>query len=102
MMRPRSVIQHVLNKLKARNAHGMKGLMIRAAGISHGDRADSKVAQWRNPLLENRSDRRILLKIDAADLSSPVVHIEISGKLRLFRLDHNGSSRFAQKIGQLD
>src|ERR1700719_974974 len=100
-MRSRSVIQHVLNELEARNADGIKRLVIGAAGISHRDRADAQVAKWCNPLLENLSDRRILLQVDPADFSRAVVDVEVSRNLRLLRLDDNRSSRLAQKIRQL-
>src|SRR3954453_8110634 len=100
-MRARSVVKHVLDKLKSRYAYRIERLVIRSTRIPHRDCADPKVAQWPNPLLEDPRDRRILLQVNPTNLSSPVIDVEVSRNFRLLRLDHDGPCWFSQEIRQL-
>src|SRR5215470_16867682 len=101
MMRARPVVEHVLNKLESRDTDGIERLMIRTAGVTHGDAADPEVRERRNPLLEAGGDRGILLQIDSANLAGAIINVEVSGDLCLVCFDHGRPCRLAQEVRQL-
>ena len=54
--------------------------MIGAAGVAIADRRDAKVRERRNPLLEDGTDRVVLLRVDAAHLARAVIEVVVSVK----------------------
>ena len=73
--------------------------MIRSARVAHGQGRHTEIFERLHPGFENRRDRFILLKVDAANLARPVVHVEVGGNLRLLRLDADRTSLTAQQRG---
>src|SRR5215472_16854743 len=101
-MRARSVIERILNELEAGNPDRVERLVIGAARVSHGNRADSQIREGSDPLLEDGSDGRVLLQVDAANFSRPVVDVEVSGNLLLLGFQLDRSRRLSQEIRQLE
>src|SRR5271165_710852 len=90
VMRAGAVVQRVLNELKSWNPDGVKGLVIRSPGITHGDRGNTEVLQRLNPLSEDGSHGGVSLEIDAADSAAAIVQTKISGNFLKLGLELNG------------
>src|SRR2546423_1581014 len=61
--------------------------MIRSAGVANGDCRRPQILEWSQPGAENRTDSFVALQIDAANLSSTVIQIEVTGYFFVFRFD---------------
>src|SRR5687768_11121324 len=80
-MRTGVVFDLVLDELKTRQADTIERLVIRSAGVRHRKRLRTEVCEWCEPCFEVRSNRRIALHVNAADLSRPVVEIVVGREL---------------------
>ena len=78
VVRARIVVHRILDELEPRQAHCVVAQMVRATCIPIRDRAHPKVGQRRNPLLEDRPNRSILLRIHPPNLTRPVIQIVVS------------------------
>src|SRR4051812_31600526 len=53
VVRTAAVIKRVLDELESRYAHGVKGLVVSAAGLAHGDGGHAQVFERFHPLRED-------------------------------------------------
>ena len=97
----RSVIETILNELKAGNADRVERLVVCAAGVAHGDGGHAKIPERLHPLGEDRSDRGVLLQINTANASTPVIEIEVCRELLIIGLGLHRSGRLAVELGEL-
>src|SRR5258706_10297483 len=93
----RLILDRILNELESRNADGIEGLMVGAAGVAHGDGIHAEIFERFHPGLENWLYGGILLQVNAANFSTAVVHVEIGGDFRLFWFHRDFSGFAAQK-----
>src|SRR5262245_27461522 len=61
--------------------------MVGPAGVLNADGRHAEVAKRREPLLEKRAHRFVLLEIDAANASAAIIQIEVTRQLRMLRLE---------------
>ena len=85
------VVQLVLHELEARDADAVEADVVGAARVALGDDGRADVVPRLQPVLEDRRDRQVLLRIDAADLAAAVVQIEVRGDLLAFCAGSVGS-----------
>src|SRR5215472_2156065 len=80
VMRPRPVLQRILNERKSGNTDSVERLMIRPARAPNRAVADgpsAEVGERRKPLGDNRPERVVAPEIHAANPSAASVDIEI-------------------------
>src|SRR3954462_12316616 len=77
-MRARAVVHRILNELEARNPERIEGLVIRSTGIGRRYCRRVQIGKGRQPLLEDWSDLRIPLRVDAANRAGAVVDVEVA------------------------
>src|ERR1022692_3529314 len=92
------VLDGILDELESRDADGIKGLMVGAAGVTHGERVHAQVFERLHPGFKDWGYRFVLLQIDASNLAGAVVHVEIGGDFRLFGF-HSYLSSFSPQQG---
>src|SRR6266568_6889825 len=80
------IVQHVLNELKAGNADCIEAQVIGAAGVAHGQSRNAEILKRSNPLRKNWRYSRVSLQINAANLASTVIHVEVGRDQLLLRL----------------
>src|SRR6202050_3215934 len=93
------VIKRILNELKSGNTHFVEGHVIGAAGKASADGGDVEILERRNPLLEDRNDRIVFLRVDATDFTASVVNVVVSGNKFVLRLQRERTGGFANKLG---
>src|SRR5271155_2106959 len=93
------VIERFLNELKAGNTDFVEGHVVGAAGKASADGSDVEILERRDPLLEDRNDRIIFLRIDAADFAASVVNVVVSGNKFVLRLQRERACGSANKLG---
>src|SRR5579871_3949882 len=84
-MGPGIIFKRLLNKLEARQSHRIERQVIRSPRVPNANGAGAKIVEWRQPRFENWPHHLVPLKIYTADLSTPVVHVEVPRKFRMFR-----------------
>src|SRR5262245_49408085 len=95
VMGPRFVLQLVLDELEGRQPHFVERLVIGAAGLVHRDERGAEIGERLEPGLEDGDDTGVVLAVDPADLSAPVVEVEIDRQLRVLRLGRDGPGLLA-------
>ena len=82
---PSLIVARILNELKPGNAHLIEALVIGRTGRAHAHSRYTQVFEWRDPLLENWNNRRIVFGIDPQKLAAIIIEIEVTGNQRVFR-----------------
>ena len=95
------VLDLVLDELEARQADPVEGLVVGAGGVVHRHGRHAEVLERRDPALEDRDDRGVLLGVDAPDLSGPVVDVEVRRELRVLGLRRDRPGRLPEVVGLL-
>lgn len=84
------VVEVILNELEAGQADGVECDVVGTAGIAIGHGVGTHVSEGFQPRFEHLSDGRVALRVDAADLATTVVEIEVCRQLGMIRLDTYG------------
>lgn len=71
------VVHGVLDELEARQADGVEGEMVRAAGIARGESGCGEVGQGSEPLFEDRANGVVALEIDATDATCAIIQVVV-------------------------
>src|SRR5262249_45594975 len=80
-MRTRAVFDFVLDELKGGQSDRVEREVVGAAGVAAGQRRRPQIAERFKPGAEDRTHRLVALKVDAANLASAVVEVEIGREL---------------------
>src|SRR5579863_3091027 len=77
------VIHWVLDELEAGNPYGIKGKMVGASRIAHGERVHAEIVKWFHPGFEDGPYPGVLLHMNATNLAGAVIYVEIDRDLCL-------------------
>ena len=91
------VIHIVLDKLEAGNSNPVERLVVRPKGCFHRDVGRTEVGKGYQPGLEDRNDRGILLGIDAPNLPTAVIDVEVGRDLGMTRQNFDGPGSLTRK-----
>src|ERR1041385_3414660 len=99
MVRARVVFDLVLNKLEARQTDRIKRQVVRTASVRNRECGCAEIAERCEPLTEERTNTFVALQVNTANLSRPVVEIEVAAQFLVlgFR-DERWSSRSTVSI----
>ncbi len=100
VVRPRVVLDRVLNELESGQADGVERQVIGATRVTDRHGLHAQVVERFHPGLENRRDRLVPLEVHAANRAGSVVHVEIAGKLRVRRLEGH-SCAIGKRLGDV-
>src|SRR5207253_2296095 len=97
-VRPRAVFHFILYELESRDPDRIERQVVGAARVTHRDGRRAQVIERLEPLREDRSYRRIFLRIDTADLPRAIVHVEVRRDLLLLRLQLQRPVSWPQEV----
>src|SRR6267142_1391853 len=86
MVRPAAVLHGILNELESRQPHCIEREVICSAGVSNAERGHSEIPEWLHPGLKYRRHCFVALQVNTSNRTRTVVHVEISGELRVVGL----------------
>src|SRR5258706_10346837 len=93
VVRAARIVELVLYELEAGQTERVEREMVGAARVAQRDGVGAQVPERLEPRLEDRTHRRVLLTIDAANPARAVVEVEVGGELRMLGLDGDGAGR---------
>src|SRR5439155_16290573 len=85
MVRPRVIVERILDKLKTGQPNSIEGKVIGSAGVADGERVHSEVAERLHPRGKDRGHHFVLLQIDAANLARSIIDVIVVVELSMLR-----------------
>src|SRR5437773_12047531 len=73
MVRPRVIVERILDKLKTGQPNSIEGKVIGSAGVADGARVHSDVAERLHPRGKDRGHHFVPLQIDAANHARSII-----------------------------
>src|ERR1043166_8677087 len=89
MVRPRTVVQGILDELKARQTHRIKRQMVCAAGVADCNRRHPKVLERRQPRFKDGANHLVALKVDPTNLAAAIVYVKVAGEFGVIWLERH-------------
>src|SRR5438046_10280495 len=85
MVRPRVIVERILDKLKTGQPNSIEGKVIGSAGVADGERVHSEVAEGHHPRGKERGHHFVPLQIDAANLARSMIDVIVGIELSTTR-----------------